>query len=128
MEIKQARKVCSSEPLSMLSKKAKDTLEKTLTNSQAVATGLRIVQHVTRLLEKSFRKLKETELLDFFEYQVGLLGKKRQKALQNDLLQASASSTMRSFTKGGETGKYNFASMLRVIFTFYYLIELFNEL
>ena len=71
----------------MLFRKANETLEETLNNSEIVAVGINIIEQGTNFLRRSFRELPETELVDFVNYEISLLGKKREEAIQKDSLE-----------------------------------------
>ena len=92
--MKQHKKICSPDPLPMFFRKANETLEETLSNSEIVALGMNIVEQGTYTLKNWFRQLSETELVDFVDYEISLLGKKREEAIQKDSLKDSTVSNL----------------------------------
>ena len=96
--MKQHKKICSPNPLPMLFRKANETLEETLSNSEIVAMGMNIVEQGTNFLRKAFRELPETELVDFVDYEISLLGKKREEAIQKDSLENSTVSNIKTLS------------------------------
>ena len=92
--MKQHKKICSPDPLPMFFRKANETLEETLSNSEIIALGMKIVEQGTYFLKNSFRELPETELVDFVDYEISLLGKKRVEAIQKDSLENSTVSNI----------------------------------
>ena len=96
--MKQHKKICSPNPLPMLFRKANETLEETLNNSEIVAMGMNIIEQGTNVLRKSSRELPETELVDFVDYEISLLGKKREEAIKKDSLKNSTLSNIKTLS------------------------------